>query len=125
MANERFGGETRLVLNNGRRITLRGDFTLMPGNAEAEAITNQDGSLSQSVTLTAPSFEVSFEDSGGVDWDDLIRQTGINATVTEDYPGVIHTFTNGFFTGRAEVDRKTGEVTGLVFNAQVYRKSRR
>ncbi|WP_128292005.1 phage tail tube protein [Afifella aestuarii] len=118
----RFGGEIIFSFAGGRKLTMRGDFTVKPAGFSAEAITNQDGSVSQSATLMPHGWEGTFEDAADLDWEELMRLGDFEVTAREDYTGVSHLFGPGFFVGEPSINRKTGEVSGLSGAHQSYRK---
>jgi len=117
-----FGGEMQFRLSTGTRLKMRGDFNTEPSRYENETVTNQDGSNSKTVTLKPYRVSCTFEDKANIDYDALLREHGINATVVEDYTSTRHLYTGGFFEGTPEVDRLTGEVSGLMFVSDKYQK---
>ncbi|WP_414832196.1 phage tail tube protein [Afifella sp. YEN Y35] len=118
----RFGGEMLFTLAGGEKLTIRGDVTIKPAGISAEAITNQNGSVSQSATLMPHGWECTFEDAADLDWNALMRAGAFEVTIREDYTGVSHLFGSGFFVGEPSINRKTGEVSGLSGAHQSYRK---
>ncbi|MBZ8133226.1 phage tail tube protein [Afifella sp. IM 167] len=115
-----FGGEMVLTLSGGTAITMRGELSVMPTGTSNEPITNQNGSVSRSATLTPRKAECTFED-GGQDWEALMRLR-FNATFREDFTAVSHFFTDAFFEGEPTINRKTGEVSGLSIVTDAYRR---
>jgi len=113
-----FGGTMRLTIN-GLPRTLRGAFHLMPTNSEVDKIDNQDGSVSRTLKPMAFEADVTFEDDGG-DWGAVMTMPAGNITILEDQTGRLHMWTRAFFTGRPNIDRGSGEVSGLKIVAPAY-----
>ena len=121
-----FGGEFRFAIG-GANLIVRGNVKTNPSSVSAEAIVNQDGSTSRSLTMKGFRAEVTFEDTPAaqataLDWDALIRGGPFNATLVEDQTGVLHTWTRAKLVGDASVDRHNGDVTGLSLLADDYKK---
>jgi hypothetical protein len=117
-----FGGEMQFRLSTGERLKMRGEFSVEASRYENSVVTNQDGSNSKNVALKPYRLSCTFEDKAAADYDALLREHGVNATVVEDYTSTRHLFTGGFFEGTPEVDRITGEVSGLMFVSDTYQK---
>ena len=122
MAGNDFGGTMQMRLGDASLLTLRGTFSVMPGRSSVEVVTNQDGSADRNFTPTNPSAECTFADNGA-DWSALVEADRQTITIVEDKSGVTHHFINGFFSGRASLNRMNGEVTGLTLNGETYRKT--
>jgi hypothetical protein len=121
-----FGGEMRFSFA-GNPITLRGKVTIEPSSVKVEPITNQDGSVSRTLTPKGFTAELAFEDTGPdaateLDWDGILRNGPYDMSLVEDHNGLLHTWSSARFVGDAKVDRMTGEVTGLQVHSQTYRK---
>lgn len=122
MSGKDFGGRMRVRISSGVLLSMRGTFNLMPTNASAEGVTNQDGSLDRVMTPVAYRAELAIVDKD-VDLDALINGPRLNYTIEEDHTGVTHYFTNAFMTGQPSVNRLTGEVTGIALETDSYRKA--
>lgn len=119
---QQFGGEMSFRLSTGERIVMRGEFSVEPSRYTNETVTNQDGSNTKTVGLKPYRMSCSFEDAPGRDYDALLRLTGVDATVVENYTNTRHLFTGAFFEGTPSADRATGAVTGLMIASNSYRK---
>ncbi|SCM73373.1 conserved hypothetical protein [uncultured Pleomorphomonas sp.] len=111
-----FGGVMSFRLSNGTQMRIRGDFTERPSNITAATVTNQDGSIDKTITPRPYGFSATFVDEGQ-DFDDLLLETGINATVVEENTGKTRLYSGGQFSGEVSIDRSNGAVTGLEFDA--------
>lgn len=111
------------------QITIRSEVNIDPTNSVSESVTNQNATVAKIVTLRPYAIGATFEDSdvdgNPVDWDDVVQQSEIDATLIEDYPNVgrIHTWTAGHFVGEVAINEINGEVTGLRFEAATYQRS--
>lgn len=123
MAQEQFGGEMSFRTSTGARMAIRGEFTMESSRYNNAVVTNQDGSNTKTVGLKPYRMACTFERKTGVNFDNLLKEIGINATVVERYAGRTHLLTRGFFEGTPTEDRATGAVTGLTFVADLYRLS--
>ncbi|MEP9397944.1 phage tail tube protein [Mesorhizobium sp. KR2-14] len=121
MAGKDFGGTMKFRDSSGRNVTLRGNFTIFPANASIEAVVNQDGSADRVATPTAPRAEISFADKG-IDLAAMMGDERRDVTITEEFTGVAHLFTQAFYTGDPQSNRLNGEVTGVGITGAVYRK---
>lgn len=121
MAGRDFGGEMRLRLSGGAVLTMRAAGTLGRANLSTEAMTNQDGSVSRTATLKPSTHELTLEDDG-LDVGELLRASRQDIYVVEEFTGVTHVFLDAFIGGDGAVDRATGELTGLVINANGYQR---
>ena len=123
MAGKDFGGIMRLSDSAGNQMSLRGTFTVKPAGLSVESVTNQDGSSDRTATPTSATAEINFADKN-VDLAALMRLPRRKISLTEDFTGSVHLFTDGFFTGDPEIDRMTGEVSGvgIACDAGDYRK---
>ncbi len=121
MAGNDFGGHMKLRLASGANLVMRGNFNLGPASLSIEVITNQDGSLARTATPRPRTAEVSLEDDG-TDIDALMRAPRQDIYITEEFTGISHVFLAAFFSGEPQVDRKTGEWTGLTINGSRYQR---
>lgn len=121
MAGKDFGGVMYLRDSNGANLSIRGNFSVMPGNLSSEVVVNQDASVDRTFTPEAPSAEVTIADKN-VDVQALIGLPRRNITITEQTTEVQHLFTSAFFTGRPTTNRLNGEVSGLTIAAEAYRR---
>lgn len=121
MAGKDFGGKITVTSSLGYKLSLRGTITVQPTAQSNEAITNQDGSTDRIMTPNAPMAELSFRDDGG-DWQGRITGARENLTIVEEQTGVTHLFTGAFWTGRPNINRINGEVSGVQIVADSYRK---
>lgn len=110
-----FGGECRFTYN-GNALVMRSHVKIDPARSDITNITNQDGSVSSSVKPSAAGFETTFEDAAAYDWDAIMRGGPYDVTISEDFTGLIHMFTGAQLSGRPNIDRETGEVTGIKGN---------
>ncbi len=111
-----FGGVMSFKLSNGTQMRIRGDFTERPSNITAATVTNQDGSIDKTLTPRPYGFGATFVDEGQ-DFDALLLETGINATIVEENTGKTRLYSGGQFSGEPEISRADGAVTGLTFDA--------
>ncbi|EFL88288.1 phage tail tube protein [Ahrensia sp. R2A130] len=118
---DKFGGEMDFRMGDGSKLTLRGAFTNMPSNFTSESVTNQDGSVDKVGELKPFKAEVTFKDTPGTDWNRLVREVNLEATLAEEYTGVVHSWTGAHFEGEPSIDRANGEVSGLTFASPSYR----
>lgn len=114
-----FGGQMTCKLTDGTVIRIRGDFTRRPSNITAATITNQDGTIDKTVTPRPYGFGLTAVNDGQ-NWNKLLLETGINATVINETTGKTELFSNGQFTGEPEI-ANDGAVTGLTFDSTHYR----
>lgn len=121
MAGKDFGGVFKMRASSGENISLRGTFSIQPGDISVEGITNQDGSPDRVVTPSAPTAEMVFADKN-VDLATMMGGERKNISIVEDFTGVTHNFTQAFYTGKAQSNRLNGEVTGVGIMAEFYRK---
>ena len=119
---QNFGGEMLFSLSSGETIVLRGAVEVMPSNLNIEGAANQDGSVYRTAEITGFTANLTFEDLKTDDWNRLMRASGFNVTVTENFNGALHLWTEAGFTGQPTVNRGTGEVKGVGLIAQAYRK---
>lgn len=119
---QNYGGRMVLRLSSGEVFSLRGTFNITPAGQSNEAITNQDGSVDRIGTPQGRGFELNFADKG-IDYDALMSAPRFNVTVTEDFTGVTHYFTDGFVVGNPSINRVNGEVSGLSGVAEDYSRS--
>lgn len=118
-----FGGEMTITLSTGKKLIVRANVTVEGSRYENAAVTNQDGSNAKNVTLKPYRAACSFEDRGNsLKWDELLKLSDINLTLVEDYTNTRHLWTKGFFEGTPTTDRNTGEITGIQFVSDKYRK---
>jgi hypothetical protein len=112
MTNARFGGITRILLGNGTTLTMRKDkLDVMPAGYKATVESNANGSLYQTLENVPNRAEITLQDEGQ-DWQEVLLYQG-PMTVQEDSTGVTHMYTNAFFDGAPQINRKGGDVTGL------------
>lgn len=123
MATDNFGGHMSVKLSDGTPIVMRaeGDFTIEGTTLSAEAVTNQNGTIDRTLAPKPAKMMCDFKDNN-LPVQALMEKTGLNLTVVERVSGVTHLFTDGFFTGTPAANRKTGTITGLVFEAARYRR---
>ena len=121
MAGNDYGGQISVRLSTGEFFSLRGTMNLMTSGMSAEAITNQDASVDRTLTPKARTAEINFADKG-IDYDAVMQAERFNVTFDEDNTNVAHYFTNAFFTGDPQVNRITGEVTGMTIASAKYRR---
>ncbi len=114
MAGNDFGGVFRVKTSTGEVLSLRGQMSIKSSGRSAEAMTNQDGSVDSSETLTPVVVSVTFKDATGK-YRDLIRGRR-DWTFIEEDTGVTHYLTNAKVTGEPEENRHTGEISGLSVN---------
>lgn len=112
-----FGGLMRVMVD-GSPIKLRGTFKLKPTNFAYTIENNQDGSKDRMLAPDGPSADVDLVDSlngtaSSQPWDAIMAKSGIQVNIMEDNTGVIHQFSNAFFTGKPDIDRLKGSVTGI------------
>ncbi len=118
-----FGGKMSLRLSTGELISLRGTFNVSPTRQEISSVTNQDNSIDRVSTPQASRIEIVAAD-GGWDYERLMSGPRFNATVVEEFTGVVHYMTDGFFVGRPVINRMNGEVTGLAIEGGYDRSGR-
>jgi len=121
MAGRDFGGEMRLRLAGGAQLTMRAAGTLGRAGLSTEAVTNQDGSVSRTATLKPSTHELTLEDDG-VDVDALLRAPRQDIYIVEEFTGISHVFFDAFIGGDGAADRASGELSGLVINANGYQR---
>lgn len=121
MAGKDFGGTMRFRDSAGRSLSLRGTFTVYPSHGSVEGLTNQDGSPDRVVTPTSPRADIVFADKD-VDLADLMGDDRRDVSIVEEFTGVVHNFTDAFYTGEPATNRLNGEVSGVGIMAAAYRK---
>lgn len=121
MAGKDFGGTMKFRDSSGRNVALRGNFNVFPANSSIEGIVNTDGSPDRVATPTAPRAEITFADKG-VDLAGMMGDARSDVTIVEEFTGVMHLFTQAFYTGEPQTNRLNGEVTGVGIMAEAYRK---
>lgn len=120
--NRDFGGEMRITVG-GVPYTMRGTFTVNPSNRTVQPGASADGSVYTTHTMAGYRFEVALEDSGGLDPHALLTGGPFNVSVIEDSNGTLHMWTGCKFHGDPQINRQTGEVTGLSGVAPSYRRA--
>lgn len=121
MAGNTYGGKITLRLSSGAVFALRGTFNIMPAKVSNDGVTNQDGSLDRIATPKSPGFEITFADKG-LDYSALMESDRFNATFDEEHTGVSHLYTGAFMVGDPNINRLTGEVTGLTGMSESYNR---
>lgn len=121
MAGKDFGGVMKFRDSSGRNVSLRGAFTCYPSRSTVEGLVNQDGSPDRVATPAAPRAEITFADKG-IDLASMMGDARRDVTITEEFTGAIHLFTQAFYTGDPASNRLNGEVTGVGIMAESYRK---
>ena len=116
-----FGGQMRLTLGDGTRLAIRGSFSIEDSGIKVESEKNLDRSMARIVSLKNYKMDVDLELPSTIGSDAVLSYEG-DATVVEDHTGVMHLFSNGFFTGDPKTDRMKGVTTGLAFESVGYRK---
>jgi hypothetical protein len=119
MSNKDFGGKIAVKLSTGSTLSLRGTLNMNPSRNSIDAVTNQDGSVDRTATPKPSTFEINFADRG-LNLDKLMRSDRFNVTFDEDFTNVTHYFTRCFLTGDPQVNRITGEVSGISGAAESY-----
>jgi hypothetical protein len=114
-----FGGRMVVRLSDGTVMSLRGTFNVNPSGQSNEAVTNQDGSIDRVGTPQPYRAEVVIRDDNA-DLDALMRSPRVNVTITEEFTGVTHYYTNAFFSGDPQSNRLNGELSGLTINSEQY-----
>jgi len=122
MAGKDYGGIINARLSDGTAFSLRGTFNVNPSRISTEAVTNGDGSVDRQATNRPATAEINFADRG-IDYDALMRSGRFNMTAIEDFSGVTHYFTSAFMVGDPQLNRQTGEVTGLSIAAEKYSRT--
>jgi cytolysin (calcineurin-like family phosphatase) len=121
MAGKDFGGVMKFRDSSGRNVTLRGNFNVFPATSTIEGVVNQDGSPDRVATPAAPRAEITFADKG-IDLAGMMGDARRDVTIVEEFTGVVHLFTQAFYTGEPASNRLNGEVTGVGIMAEAYRK---
>ncbi|MBB4590170.1 MULTISPECIES: phage tail tube protein [Rhizobium] len=114
-----FGGRMVVRLSDGTVMSLRGTFNVNTAGMSTETVTNQDGSVDRTATPQPYRAELSIRDDNA-DLNALMTAPRASVTITEDFSGVIHYYTNAFFSGDPQSNRMTGEITGLTINSEQY-----
>lgn len=114
MAGNDFGGVFRVKTSTGEVLSLRGQMSIKSSGRSVEIITNQDGQINGSETLTPVAVSVTFVDPSGK-YRDLLRGRR-DWTFIEEDTGVTHYLTNAKVSGEPEENRHTGEISGLSVN---------
>ncbi len=122
MAGKDFGGRITLRFSTGETFSLRGTLNLNPSGYSIEAVANQDGSVDRQATVQPRRFELNFADRG-LDYDALMRAGRFNVTFAEEFSGVTHYYTDAFLVGDPQINRQTGEVTGITGAAEKYSRT--
>jgi hypothetical protein len=121
MAGKDFGGIINVRLSTGQTLSLRGTLNVNPSRISIAAVTNDNGTVDRNATNMPARAELNFADHD-IDLDALMRSKRFNITFIEDFTGVTHYFTDAFAVGDPQVNRQTGEVTGISINAEKYTK---
>jgi hypothetical protein len=119
MSTRDFGGKVAVRFSTGEVISLRATYNINPARVTVEPVTNQDGSVDRNSTNVPARAEISFADRG-LNLDKLMRSDRFNITIDEDNNGVTHYFTRAFLVGDPQINRVTGEVTGMSIAAEAY-----
>lgn len=119
MSNRDFGGEIRISLSNGQRLTLRGSLTETLSGASRTVQRNNDGSISGSVELKPYKMEMALEYDPDVDYDALALLKGISVEEVKITQGEIVNYANCMISGDPQFDAMKGEVTGLAVETGV------
>lgn len=121
MSGEDFGGTIKLRDATGRNLSLRGNFVCYPSGTSAEFITDQNGSADRVITPTTPRAEVTLVDKR-VDLATILSGDRQDITIAEEHTGVVHLFTNAFYTGEVSTNRLNGEVSGVGIAGDSYQR---
>jgi hypothetical protein len=116
-----FGGRMVVRLSDGTVMSLRGTFNVNTAGQSNEVITNQDGSSDRVGTPMPYRATAVFRDDN-IDLGALMRAPRLNVTITEEFSGVTHYYTNAFFTGDPESNRLNGELSNLTINSEQYNR---
>lgn len=119
MSNRDYGGLITVRLSTGEVISLRGTCNINPSRVTVEAVTNQDGSVDRTSTPVPARFEINFADRG-INLEKLMKSDRFNVTFDEQSNDVTHYFTRSFMTGDPQINRLTGEVSGISGSAESY-----
>ncbi|NTF87496.1 hypothetical protein G6L46_10205 [Agrobacterium rhizogenes] len=122
MAGKDFGGRITFRLSTGDTFSLRGTLNINPSGYSIEAVANQDGSIDRQATIMPRRFELNFADRDH-DYDALMRGARFNVTFSEEFSGVTHYYTDAFLVGDPQINRQTGEVTGITGAAEKYSRT--
>ena len=121
MAGKDFGGVMKFRDSSGRNLSLRGTFTVYPSRSTVEGVVNQDASADRVAAPAAPRAEITFADKG-VDLAALMGDARRDVTIVEEFTGVMHLFTEAFYTGEPGSNRLNGEVSGVGIMGESYRR---
>lgn len=106
------GGTMGLTVN-GTVYSVRGSASIQPTNLEREAASNLDGSVYVTSKPVPYMIEFALSDRCGLDLDELMGQTCIDATIELEQVGRTYIITEGTVVGRPALDPETGEITGV------------
>ncbi|MEM9734242.1 MAG: hypothetical protein AAF903_12280 [Pseudomonadota bacterium] len=121
MAGRDFGGEMTLKLSTGVEFVLRQPPKVMKTDLEADAETNQDGSVDRVFTLTDREMAFEFRDDGQ-DIEAIQKGPRFNASLVEVQSGITHIWTDVFLKGRPSDARENGQVSGVSISGGRYQR---
>lgn len=113
------GGRFTLDIN-GRTYSGRGEATIRPARATAEAGANMDGTGYRTVQSKLAGLELSFDRGVGLTWDEGLLLANINVTFVETDAGRMHFFTGASWVGEPSINSASGEVSGLSIQTDKY-----
>jgi len=123
MAQQKFGGEIRFNTSTGVNLVLRANLEVSPSKMSHDVVVNQDGSLAKTATIMGYRASATFQEPVGANkWDEIMAATDINIRSVEEFTGVVHAWTAAMMLGDPQVSRASGEVTGVTWAAESYRK---
>lgn len=106
-----YGGDITLALN-GQPYTLTEMPSLDLDPFDKSEVVNADRSVDRSLAPAAGKVPVTFRDRGE-DWAAVANGGPYVVSMVEPQTGASHTINRARFGGRANINRATGEVTGL------------
>jgi hypothetical protein len=111
MAMNAYGGDVEITLNGTTYV-----LTEMPkfdtDRYDKSEIVNADSSVDMSYRPAAGMVSVTFRDRGEA-WPVIANGGPYVVSIVEAQTGVSHVINGARFSGRASIDRSTGEVSGL------------
>lgn len=108
-----FGGEIRVNLSTGTRLTLRGTLTERTSGAARTVQRNSDGSTSGQVALHTYKFDVSLEYDPAIDYDALALLKDFSVEFVKLTQGEIVNLSACMMSGEISFNAMDGEVSGL------------
>lgn len=121
----------RSQLNAGGRVSIHAngkwynpvaDVEVEEVGIEPKEVVNQNGSVQRTVEPKSYKVHLSIRDSRGMNLNELVEAYGFDVTAVEKDMGRRIHLTNAFVVGTPKRNTATGEITGMTFCSDQFKK---